>query len=143
MTDLIALTDKDLTARITGDLLSLPELLFESETLLQNLRADIRVAEKALAEAELDAQINAPATGKNAEERKLQMAQAVSAHPRARELRQTLTDLQMTLAQAEIANKKIVRQWQAATALCEMQAAKISFLSRARVASNGKAHAVN
>lgn len=123
----IPMTDKELTARITADLLSLPDELRRAESLGAQFRAELAAAKAALADAELTAQINAVPDGKNAEARKLQADKAVHDDPTAQAARAKVYELESAVSAAEVDAKGLVRQWSAALALCELQAAKINF----------------
>lgn len=130
-------TDKELTARVTADLLGLPDQLRSMDMLIAGMRTEIGAAKRALEEAELDAQINAVVDGKNAEARKLQQEQAVRGSLAVREAREALSEREAELAAAETDYKALSRRWTAALALAEMQSAKINFLARVRPAPNG------
>lgn len=130
--------DKELTARVTADLLSLPTEMNRIESLLTDLRLELDSARTALKDAQLDAKINAVPGGKNEDERKLKTEKAVAADPRCAELRAKLADLETTQANAESGQKELARRFQAALYLCDLQTAKINFLARAgKPAGNG------
>lgn len=131
MTDRPISTDKELMARITADLLSLPDELRRVESLSAQFRAELSAAKAALADAELAAQINAVPDGKNAETRKLQTDKAIHDDPTTQAARARVYELESALSAAEVDAKGLSRQWSAALALAELQAAKINFFVRA------------
>ena len=134
-------TDRELTARITIELIGLPDELRSLETVISALRQQVATCKAAADVAELDAVINAAdkiGAGKNAEQRKVLQEQAVQVSNAVQHARASVAEAESALANAETDAKHLSRRWTAALALAELQAAKINFLARAgRASSHG------
>lgn len=126
------MSDRELTQTITDRLLSLPAEIQAHETMLAGYRNALSDAKSELSEAELEAQINCNAEGKNAETRKLQLEKAVNDSRTVKEARTKISQYEGSIMFAEAEYKGLVRQWQAALALAELQSAKINFLAKSK-----------
>jgi hypothetical protein len=136
MTNLALPNDKELSARIVGDLIRLPDELHNLESFLSTSRATLSQQRADLEAARLDAVINAVVDGKNAEARKLQQEQAVAASPSVKLAEQAVNETESTIANAEVDTKRLARQFQATLALAELQSARLNAMSTYRKASH-------
>jgi hypothetical protein len=136
MTDLALLNDKELSARIVGDLIRLPDELHNLESFLATLRTTLGQQRADLEAVRLDAVINAVVDGKNAETRKLQQEQAVAASPGVVAALSAANETESTIANAEVDAKRLARRFQAALALSELQSARLNAMSTYRKASH-------
>ena len=132
MTDPVLPNDKELFARIVGDLIRLPDELHNLESFLATLRTTLGQQRAGLETARLDAMINAVVDGKNAEARKLQQEQAVAASPNVKLAEQAVNETESAVANAEVDAKRLARQFQAALALAELQSARLNAMSTYR-----------
>lgn len=121
--------DKEITDYAATELMTLPKLLRQAETLVFDLNLSARETKRLLGEAETDAQINATVTGKNAESRKLELEAAVNNDPSVEAIHATLSNVEQQYALAEADYNDLGRRWKAAVALAELQAAKIRWLA--------------
>lgn len=124
------MTDKEISERIFTDLAQLPDELRLLEMNTADLRAELRAAESALKEAQLAAQINTPAVGANAEERKLNKEKAIGADPAVKAAQKTVMDLEASISISEIDAKALSRKFNAAMALAEFQSARLNLMAR-------------
>jgi hypothetical protein len=132
MTDVALPADKELSARIVGDLARLPDELHNLESFLVTLRTTLGRQRADLEAARLDAVINAVVDGKNAEARKLQQEQAVAASPEVKRAEQAASETENAIANAEVDAKRLARQFQATLALSELQSARLNAMSTYR-----------
>ena len=132
MTNLAIPNDKELSARIVGDLARLPGELHNLESFLVSLRTALGQQRTGLEAARLDAVINAVVDGKNAEARKLQQEQAVAASPEVKLAEQAANETESAIANAEVDTKRLARQFQAALSLAELQSARLNAMSTYR-----------
>lgn len=121
--------DQEVTTFATAELMALPALVRDAELLMQDLAQSVRETKRLLAEAEVDAQINATADGKNAEQRKLQLEAAVFNNASVQALRATLSAQEQQAVTAEVDYSGLHRRWKTALALAELQTAKITYLA--------------
>jgi len=136
MTDISPPTDKELSARIVGDLARLPNELHNLESFLSASRTTLSQQRADLEAARLDAVINAVVDGKNAEARKLQQEQAVAASPNVKLAEQAASETESVIANTEVDVKRLSRQFQATLALAELQSARLNALSTYRKANH-------
>ena len=136
MTDIALPNDKELSARIVGDLTRLPGELHNLESFLVSLRTTLGQQRTDLEAARLDAVINAVVDGKNAEARKLQQEQAVAASPAVIVALQAASETESAIANAEVDAKRLARQFQAALSLSELQSARLNAMSTYRKANH-------
>src|SRR3990167_5962773 len=91
---------------VTEILMDSPAKLHDADSLVASLQFELRQAKVAMSDAELDAHVNAQVDGKNAETRKLQMEKAVSENATVLEFRGRLSELESSLALAELDQKQ-------------------------------------
>lgn len=126
MTDAIApLTDKEVNQRVTDVLLFYPERIGEFETFIADLSVQVWEKRRLLVAAELDAQINAVATGGDMKVRELERKQAVQKDATCQALQAEITNLENMLAAQEATLKGYSKKFQGAIALAELQAARL------------------
>jgi hypothetical protein len=140
MTDQTAtpINDKELTAHIVATLRGVPEELAKTETYLSEQRYELAKSRAQLEATELDAKINAVVNGKNAEERKLQADQAVMGNSAVKIQREYVAGVEANIAGKEVEQKKLSRQFQAAMALAELQAARFHLMTTVNKKENVK-----
>jgi hypothetical protein len=124
-----AINDRELHSYIITTLRATPEELSGVDALIVAQRTRLKTAQAVAENAELDAKINAVVTGKNAEERKLLAEQAVAASPAVKAARDEIISVEQSITEFEIDQKKLSRQFQAAMALAELQAARTNLMS--------------
>ena len=122
-------TDKQITQAAIDDLAAIPGELADAERELANIGLDIKGARMDLQDAEIEAQINCAADGKNAEARKLQMDKAVRESEQVKAFREKLTGLENMQIGAEVRFNDLHRRWKSALAVAELQASKIRYLA--------------
>lgn len=132
------INDKELTAYIVTTLRGAPDELARVEAELSNQRYELDTSRRQLEAAELDAKINAVITGKNAEERKLQGEQALMGNSTVKIQRDYVAGVEANIAGQEVEQKKLSRQFQAAMALAELQAARMHLMTTVNRKENGK-----
>ena len=136
MTDPVLPNDKELFARIVGDLIRLPDELHNLESFLATLRTTLGQQRADLEAARLDAVINTVVDGTNAEARKLQQERAIAASPNVKLAEQAVSETESTIANAEVDSKRLARQFQATLSLAELQSARLNAMSTYRKASH-------
>jgi hypothetical protein len=123
-------TNEEIGKRIISDLLTIPDELLKAESFQSALREQLSDAEAALKDAELNAQINAPMTGANAEKRKLDSAAAVAASPEVKAARQKVIEFETAIAAQENGIKQLSRRFNASMQLADYMAARINLSAR-------------
>jgi len=121
---------KELNEEIIQHLRHIPEELREAEILLGKANQSIVEAKEAVSDAELDAEINATIDGKNAEERKRQLKEALANYPPVNTAKKNLNSLEMEVIELESNVKSIGRMFRANLALAELQAARMNLLAK-------------
>ena len=124
------MNDKELNQRIIEDLLVIPNELREAEIIQAKAKQSLDEQKGIVSDAEFDAELNAVIDGKNAEERKRQLKQAI-AESSAVQLAQTeLFAQEAELIELEANTVAISRRFRAALALVELQSARMNLLAK-------------
>jgi len=123
-------SNEDIGRRIISDLLTIPDELLKAESFSSALHEDLARNQEALKDAMLNAQINAPMTGSNADKRKLEAAAAVDKSPEVKAAKQKVVEYETSVAGQEASLKHLGRRFNAALALAEFQAARINLAGR-------------
>ena len=121
---------RELTERIFTDLDALPAQIGAMELDTVDMRHQLRDAERALENAELDAVINAVIDGKNETVRKQQERQAITNSITAQAAKDRVNQLQAQIGAHEVNTKTLMRQYQAAMAMAELQAARLNMMAK-------------
>lgn len=125
------ISDKELTKRITSDLIYLPDEIRQAEASQAQLTASLNAAKRAVEEAETEALINAPVgEAKNDDARKKANAAAQLKDPSARAARKVVAELEAAIGAAGVDISALKRRWQASIALAEFQAARINLMAK-------------
>ena len=124
------MTDKELNLRIVENLLIIPDELREAEIILGNAKLKENELKAQLSDAEFDAEINAIIDGKNAEERKRQLKQAISESSVVQLVANELMAQEAEIITIEANVKAISRNFRANLALAELQAARLNLMAK-------------
>lgn len=124
------MTEKELNQRIIDSLLIIPEELREAEIILGNANLKESELKAQLSDAEFDAELNAVIDGKNAEERKRQLKQAISESSAVQLIKSELMAQESEIIAIEANVKAISRNFRANLALAELQAARLNLMAR-------------
>lgn len=122
--------DKEITDKIYLMLTELPSVIggIEAEqAAMQNLK---REALANLEDAELNATLNAPQEGKNAEARKLEAQAALAKDETVKKFKKEVMRYEAEIEMNEAEAKSKRREFQAAIALAELHAARINAMYR-------------
>lgn len=130
------MNDKELNQKIIDDLLSIPDELREAEIILAKAQQSLDEQKGIVADAEFDAELNAVIDGKNAEERKRQMKQAVTESSVVQLAQAELFAQEAELIELEANVKAVSRRFRANLALSELQAARMYLLAKYPKSSN-------
>lgn len=133
------ISDKELSARITSDLLQVPDELRQAEATSAKLANELGQWKAALKDAETDALINC-APGKNDDERKKNLAAAIAGSAAVKTARAKIGELEVAIAAAEVDKSYLRHRWQASIALAELQAARLNMMCKLQTAHNLTSH---
>jgi hypothetical protein len=120
--------DRDLTDYLYTALCGLPSVIGGIESEAAALTNAKREAQANLEDAELNATLNAPQEGKNADARKLETAAALNNDPNVKKFRKEVMRYESELEMNEAEAKSKRREFQAAIALAELHAARINLM---------------
>lgn len=120
--------DRDMTDYLYLTLRELPTTIGGIEAEAAALINSKREVQATLEDAELNATLNAPQEGKNAEARKLEVAAALNNDPNVKKLRKEVARYESELEMNEAEAKTKRREFQAAIALAELHAARINMM---------------
>lgn len=130
------MNDKELNQKIIDDLLSIPDELREAEIIIAKAQQSLDQKKGIVADAEFDAELNAVIDGKNAEERKRQLKQAITESSAVQLAQTELFAQEAELIELEANVKAIARRFRANLALSELQAARMYLLAKYPKSSN-------
>lgn len=122
--------DRDMTDYLYEALRALPGVIggIEAEQAsMQNLK---REAQANLEDAELNATLNAPQDGKNAEARKLEAQAALAKDETVKKYKKEVMRYEAEIEMNEAEAKSKRREFQAAVALAELHSARINAMNR-------------
>lgn len=122
--------DKDTTDYLYEALRALPGIIGGIEAEAAALINAKREAESNLEDATLNATLNAPQDGRNAEARKLEAQAALAKDPTVKKYKQEVMRYEAELEMNEAEAKSKRREFQAALALAELHAARINAMYR-------------
>ena len=124
------MTEKELNQKIVDSLLIIPGELREAEILLGNARLKFSEMKTLLSDAEFEAELSAVIDGKNAEERKRQLKQAITESPAVQLVQNELMAQEADIIALEANVKAEARTFRANLALAELQAARLNLMAR-------------
>ena len=124
------MTEKELNQKIVDSLLIIPGELREAEILLGNARLKFSEMKTLLSDAEFEAELSAVIDGKNAEERKRQLKQAITESPAVQLVQNELMAKEADIIALEANVKAEARTFRANLALAELQAARLNLMAR-------------
>lgn len=124
------MTDRELNQQIIDDLMLIPDELRQAEIIVGQARRALSEQKTILEDAQFDAEINATIDGKNAEERKRQVKQAIAESDAVKLAQNELYAQESELIELEANVKAIARKFQASMALAELQAARLNLMAK-------------
>lgn len=124
------MTEKEINQRIMENLLIIPNELREAEIILGNAKLKENDLKAQLADVEFDAELNAVIDGKNAEERKRQLKQAISESTAVQLVTNELMAQEAEIITIEANVNAISRNFRANLALAELQAARLNLMAK-------------
>lgn len=124
------MTDRELNQQIIDDLMLIPDELRQAEIIVGQARRALSEQKTILEDAQFDAEINAVIDGKNAEERKRQVKQAIAESDAVKLAQNELYAQESELIELEANVKAIARKFQASMALAELQAARLNLMAK-------------
>lgn len=122
--------DKDMTDYLYDVLRGLPAVIGSIESEAAALLNCKREAQANLEDAELNATLNAPMDGKNAEARKIELAAHLAKDEMVKKLKKEVMRYEAELEMNEAEAKTKRREFQAAVALAELHSARINAMHR-------------
>ena len=128
--------DRDMTEYLYEALRALPGAIGGVEAEAAALTNAKREAQRNLEDAELNATLNAPQEGKNAEARKLELAAALNNDQNVKKLHKEVMRYEAELEMNEAEAKSKRREFQAAIALSELHAARINLMCHYQTQNN-------
>jgi DNA-binding helix-hairpin-helix protein with protein kinase domain len=124
--------DKDMTDYLYSALIDLPGTIGGIEAEQAALVNCKREAQMNLEDAELNATLNAPQDGKNAEARKLEAQAALMKDETVKKFKKEVMRYEAEVEMNEAEAKSKRREFQAAVALAELHSARINAMHRAQ-----------
>ena len=124
------MTDKERTQEIFESINALPDLIADAENQMVSLRHSMSAAVAEREDAELNVMINAVIDGKNEAARKLQQQQAVAESVEVKAATSVVHELENSIAVQEVLVKHLIKRWQGAMALAELQAAHLNLMAK-------------
>lgn len=122
--------DRDMTDYLYEALRVLPGVIGGIEAEQASMLNLKREAQTNLEDAELNATLNAPNDGKNADERKVKIQAALSNDPNVKKYRKEVLRYESEIEMNEAEAKSKRREFQAAVALAELHSARINAMHR-------------
>lgn len=122
--------DRELTDYLYSALRALPEAIGQIEFDGAMLNNALRESKANLDDAELNATLQAPQDGKNAEARKLELATALAKNDEVKKYRKEVLRIEGEIETNEAEAKMKRREFQAAVALAELHSARINAMYR-------------
>lgn len=122
--------DRDMTDYLYEALRVLPGVIGGIEAEQASMLNLKREAQANLEDAELNATLNAPNDGKNADERKVKIQAALSNDPNVKKYRKEVLRYESEIEMNEAEAKSKRREFQAAVALAELHSARINAMHR-------------
>lgn len=123
--------DRDMTDYLYEMLRALPGIIGGLEAEQAAMVNLLREAKANLEDAELNATLQAPQDGKNAEARKLELAAALAKDENVKKFKKEVMRYESEIEMNEAETKSKRREFQAAVALAELHSARINAMYRA------------